>query len=231
MEQRDSKVILVSWRLKPSRHWITHFFLRYLIVNLWKKKQSTNQTNKPTKHKKSLIDQSKLQSHFVSCNEDYFPSRTWITFAVCLKYDFLSSSSGRQKPIKQPNKQSNKPTKRTNQQTTKIQKSLIFGKEGIHHLEKIHRLARGQWRWSQKMPRRNSSSPLHRIKSRVTTCWNPQGRVYMCIRVGWIWWVCCFLMKGLGCNDGCCLFPPIITSIFFLHLDFHTETRSARVGF
>ena len=38
------------------------------------------------------------------------------------------------------------------------------------------------------------------------------------------------LMKGLGYNDGCCFFHPI-TSMFVLHLDFHTETRSARVGF
>ena len=148
MEQRGSKVIFVSWRLKPSRHWITHFFLQIPYCQLVEEK-STNQTNKPT-------NQTNHKNHWSSGTE----YTTW---------------------------------------------------------KESHRLSRGQWRWSQRMPRRNSSSPLHRIKSRVTTVELHRGflRVYTCwIHVGWIWWVCCFLMKGLGYSDGCCLFTPYYFHVF-----------------
>ena len=86
------------------------------------------------------LERPSLQSHgFVSAS---FPSRSWIPFAVCLKYYFLSSNCGRKNPSNnQPTKgtikqTSNQPTKQTNKQTNKPQKSLIFRKEGIHHLKK-----------------------------------------------------------------------------------------------
>ena len=37
-------------------------------------------------------------------------------------------------------------------------------------------------------------------------------------------------LKGLDYYDGSFLFHPYYF-LFFLHVDFHTETRSARVGF
>ena len=52
----------------------------------------------------------------------------------------------------------------------------------------------------------------------LDTCWlNMMGLLF-------------FIMKGLDYYDGCFLFPPSYFHVF-LHLDFHTETRSARVGF